>query len=802
MAGPSNTHPGGYLGGVAVPSIGFPGPLPCPLPAHAIYYQPAAGVNQYCMPGAAMAPAWAVPDPAMCGMPALVGGDGLAGTTVGQGAMDRQGWLPGLLAPRLLPSAYVPEMTMPGTAAWGVGQFGHLRAGGGYSVPPMQFSVPAMEFGLPQMRRYVQPYVPPGAAIPPDAFGPAVPEHGVRGQVYVPQQASVGLPIAAGSSQAGAALVDPSFPSLPCFAPQQLAHRANSAPDRVGDGLWEGQPAASGHWDSDWRVKADGVEQGAAGSNCKASGVNGKASKDEGRDQCSNTGEKVTASAPSPVPVSQEPSTASEPKATQSEADEEEQGQGTVSASGSGHKQPASQSSRKPVDHSSGSHARSTEVLQRSIQGMALGQEPAPTFHPLPPMFLDPPQWMSSLRSAGSKSIPTMAVLQTCRQENQMVSEHADSHQEMSLMLAIPGLAIGKAPMLTLQQAGSMLRAISEPLACLKVGRLTRKLGPNPGFLRATDDVGMLTLWLSPSSDISVIWHAIKNPEDEDWDNAAIAEDSDGGNSGEEVVTDFAEGFHEDFSLAEVSEELAWVAADSTCISEGSGIKLEMVEQDPSGRTFRLVRRSNHVRQKQELATRLDAEKAKAGGRMSTEMAKLYELLNACNSEPDTEDNFHFWIAEKSLPKGLEVLKSMSEQLKTLPTLSEKSGVPQWKLQEVCQWFREAAEASQCIPDSDRTADGASSQALEQTAQTNPPQAYLPLPSHLMSTLNPTYFMDALFHESPGLPGEASRGDEGEREQGSRLSREPVWKLNGLGVSALKSWLRKGLPNGQRFPKP
>jgi len=766
MAGSANTHPGVYLGATAVPSIGFPGPLPCPPPTHPVHYRPARAVNQYCMPGTRMAPGWAVPEPALCGLAAVTQGVGFARTTVGRAAMERHGWLPGLLAPGLLPGAYVPEMAVPGTAAWGVGQFGDLGGGSGHPVPPM-------EFGLPQMRQYGQPYVPLGVVSPQDAFGPAVPEHVVRGQVYVPQQASVGLPIAADASQAGASLVEPSFPSLPCFTPQQLDPRANSAPGHVCDALREGQLVGNGQWDWDWRTKVDGAEQGAGSrqeKNCEAISANRRASKDKVSDQCTTVGEEVAGSAPCPAPVGQGPSTASEPKAAHSEADGEEQRRGSVAASGSDHHQPASQSSRKLVDHSSGSHARSAEVLQRSIQGMALGQEPAPTFHPLPPMFMDPPQRLSSLRSAGSKSIPTMAVLQTCRQENQLVSEHADSHQEMSLMLAIPGLTIGKAPMLTLQQAGSMLRAISEPLACLKVGRLTRKLGPNPGLLRATEDVGMLTLWLSPSSDVSVIWHAIKNPEDEDWDSAAIAEDGDGGNSSEDPVIEFAEGFHEEFSMAEVSEELAWVAADSTCLSEGCGIKLEMVEQDPSGRSFRLVRRSNHVRQKQELATRLDAEKAKAGGHVSTEVAKLYDLLNACSSEPDTEDNFHFWIAEKSLPKGLEVLKNMSDQLKTLPTLSEKSGVPQWKLQEVCQWFREAAETSQQIQDSDRPANGAPAQVPEQTAQTNPPQAYLPLPSHLMSTLNPTYFMDALLHENPSLPAEAEagRGDQEEGEQGSR----------------------------------
>ena len=160
-----------------------------------------------------------------------------------------------------------------------------------------------------------------------------------------------------------------------------------------------------------------------------------------------------------------------------------------------------------------------------------------------------------------------------------MVSEYADSHQEMSLMLAIPGLAVGRAPMLTLEQAGNILRAINEPLACLKVGRLTRNLVPKPEELRATEDVGTLTLWLSPSSDVRVIWQSLKSPEE----GSASGGASEGqGSEGEETFgesVELANGFHEVFSFTEVSEELAWVAADSACLNGGTGIKLEMVEQ-------------------------------------------------------------------------------------------------------------------------------------------------------------------------------------------------------------------------------
>lgn len=77
--------------------------------------------------------------------------------------------------------------------------------------------------------------------------------------------------------------------------------------------------------------------------------------------------------------------------------------------------------------------------------------------------------------------------------------------------------------------------------------------------------------------------------------------------------------------------------------------------QDPSGRSFRLTRRSSHVRQRRDLAAKLDAEKLKTGGRVSRETAKLQALLRACTSEPDEEENLFFWVAEPSLAKGRQV---------------------------------------------------------------------------------------------------------------------------------------------------
>ena len=56
-------------------------------------------------------------------------------------------------------------------------------------------------------------------------------------------------------------------------------------------------------------------------------------------------------------------------------------------------------------------------------------------------------------------------------------------------------------------QATALLRAISEPLVSLEVGRLTRKLS-SPAKLQPTQDRGVLSLWLLPNDDLTLTWQA------------------------------------------------------------------------------------------------------------------------------------------------------------------------------------------------------------------------------------------------------------------------------------------------------
>jgi hypothetical protein len=81
------------------------------------------------------------------------------------------------------------------------------------------------------------------------------------------------------------------------------------------------------------------------------------------------------------------------------------------------------------------------------------------------------------------------------------------ARQEMTVVLAAPGMPLHHAPVLTAKQASSLMAAICEPLLSLPVGRLTRKLSA-PTKLQPTGDRGMLSLWLLPDDSLSLVWQS------------------------------------------------------------------------------------------------------------------------------------------------------------------------------------------------------------------------------------------------------------------------------------------------------
>lgn len=98
--------------------------------------------------------------------------------------------------------------------------------------------------------------------------------------------------------------------------------------------------------------------------------------------------------------------------------------------------------------------------------------------------------------------------LPDCRAETRLTSESCSrARQEMTVLLAAPGMPLHQAPVLTAKQASALMAAICEPLLSLPVGRLTRKLSA-PAKLQATPDRGQLSLWLLPDDSLSLVWQS------------------------------------------------------------------------------------------------------------------------------------------------------------------------------------------------------------------------------------------------------------------------------------------------------
>lgn len=315
----------------------------------------------------------------------------------------------------------------------------------------------------------------------------------------------------------------------------------------------------------------------------------------------------------------------------------------------------------------------------------------APEELPVPAAPIFPHMPMSRpLSMVSNKGLPALALFQNCSLESKIVSDCSDSHQELSLMLSLPGLSPSQAPLLSLQQAGDILQTLNNPLVGLKVGRLTRKLAPDPALLTPTgDDVGILALWISPTSDVRLFWHSFLKGPNSDTARAEEKQIAQICHQGE------GSPYKELFSHVELSEELAWVAAESDQEDGGCGIRLEMVKHDSSGRSFKLTMKKRHDRQKKELASKLATEEGETGQLVSEEKKKLRQLLNDCMTEdPEEEETYFFWIAESSVSDGMQSLDKMQNRLDHLPTLAEESGVPDKKLQEVYNWFSKAKEVA------------------------------------------------------------------------------------------------------------
>ena len=104
--------------------------------------------------------------------------------------------------------------------------------------------------------------------------------------------------------------------------------------------------------------------------------------------------------------------------------------------------------------------------------------------------------------------------LPDCRAEMRLTrAASSRARQEMTVMLAAPGMPLHQAPILTAKQASALMASICEPLLSLPVGRLTRKLSA-PTKLQPTEDRGLISLWLLPDDSLSLVWQSAQQLED------------------------------------------------------------------------------------------------------------------------------------------------------------------------------------------------------------------------------------------------------------------------------------------------
>lgn len=93
--------------------------------------------------------------------------------------------------------------------------------------------------------------------------------------------------------------------------------------------------------------------------------------------------------------------------------------------------------------------------------------------------------------------------------------------REMSMLLAVPGLSVSKAPMLPTKDAGALLTALYEPLVEIPVGLLARSLD-NPMNLTPVKGgigVGRLSLWLLPDDSLSLVYQGKYTPKEDQVDS-------------------------------------------------------------------------------------------------------------------------------------------------------------------------------------------------------------------------------------------------------------------------------------------
>lgn len=266
-------------------------------------------------------------------------------------------------------------------------------------------------------------------------------------------------------------------------------------------------------------------------------------------------------------------------------------------------------------------------------------------------------------------------------------------------MLAAPGMPLHKSPFITTRQATSLLSALCEPLVQVSVGRLTRRL-ESPTLLRPTQDKGVISLWLLPNDDLSLVWQgratdtslpglatgtgapigvqpgaaAVTSSSNTDMPSPTATNGSTSSLPAVRAVQDVERAGCE----VTVWEELARFPSGMHPGSNDPVITIHMLRGDASARAFYIRPRGD--------ATGTHAQTVAAAG-------GILPAGTVANSRFDSssEDGrrMYFWLTGNDLATAVRNLGRLKSLVKRPPTLSKRSGVPQRQLNQISSWLHQ-----------------------------------------------------------------------------------------------------------------
>ncbi|GAB4819212.1 hypothetical protein N2152v2_006258 [Parachlorella kessleri] len=253
------------------------------------------------------------------------------------------------------------------------------------------------------------------------------------------------------------------------------------------------------------------------------------------------------------------------------------------------------------------------------------------------------------------------STVSDCRGEQRMLEGYVHARQEMSVALNAPGLPVHSAPVVTAKQATALLRAISEPLVSLEVGRLTRKLS-SPAKLQPTQDRGMLSLWLLPNDDLTLTWQATLPVAASEQPQAAGLDARPGGAVGAAAAE------HVSCSMT-VWEAIAHFPEHSFLECDEPVAIIHTLRNDASQRSF-------YIKPRADILAGSAADSAGAEAEC--------DMLPQGTSLPP---RFYFWLRGHDLAQAMHALGKLKSYLRRPQSLAKRAGVPQRKLAEIGNWL-------------------------------------------------------------------------------------------------------------------